>query len=76
MNPEQKYTTPTRTKEMAHDYRYFPDPDLMPVKIDFDWVERVRGTSEKPFDKQRRYMEKMNLPYSSTSAFVWITVCT
>ena len=68
-NPEQKYTTPMRTKEMAHDYRYFPDPDLMPVKIDSDWVERVRGElPEKPFDKQRRYMEEMNLPYSSTSA--------
>ena len=68
-NPEQKYTTPMRTKEMAHDYRYFPDPDLMPVKIDSDWVERVSGElPEKPFDKQRRYMEEMNLPYSSTSA--------
>ena len=54
---------------MAHDYRYFPDPDLMPVKIDSDWVERVREElPEKPFDKQRRYMEEMNLPYSSTSA--------
>ena len=68
-NPEQKYTTPMRTKEMAHDYRYFPDPDLMPVKIDSDWVERVSGElPEKPFDKQRRYMKEMNLPYSSTSA--------
>ena len=68
-NPEQKYTTPMRTKEMAHDYRYFPDPDLMPVKIDSDWVERVREElPEKPFDKQRRYMEEMDLPYSSTSA--------
>ena len=56
-------------QEMAHDYRYFPDPDLMPVKIDSDWVERVREElPEKPFDKQRRYMEEMNLPYSSTSA--------
>lgn len=68
-NPEQKYTTPMRTKEMAHDYRYFPDPDLMPVKIDPEWIERVREElPEKPFDKQRRYMEEMNLPYSSTSA--------
>ena len=68
-NPEQKYTTPMRTKEMAHDYRYFPDPDLMPVKIDQSWIDRVRKElPEKPFDKQRRYQEEMNLPYSITSA--------
>ena len=68
-NPEQKYTTPMRTKEMAHDYRYFPDPDLMPVKIDQAWIDRVRKElPEKPFDKQRRYQKEMNLPYSITSA--------
>ena len=68
-NPDQKYTTPMRTKEMAHDYRYFPDPDLMPVKIDQTWIDRVRtGLPEKPFDKQRRYQKDMNLPYSITSA--------
>ena len=68
-NPEQKYTTPMRTKEMAHDYRYFPDPDLMPVKIDQAWIDRVqKELPEKPFDKQRRYQREMNLPYSITSA--------
>ncbi|HBJ60179.1 MAG TPA: Asp-tRNA(Asn)/Glu-tRNA(Gln) amidotransferase GatCAB subunit B [Opitutae bacterium] len=68
-NPDQKYTTPMRTKEMAHDYRYFPDPDLMPVKIDSEWIDRIKKEiTEKPFEKQRRYMEEMNLPYSSTSA--------
>jgi aspartyl-tRNA(Asn)/glutamyl-tRNA(Gln) amidotransferase subunit B len=68
-NPDQKYTTPMRTKEMAHDYRYFPDPDLMPVKIEQEWVDRIgQHLPEKPFDKQRRYMEEMKIPYSSTSA--------
>ena len=68
MEPRAKVYHSHATKEMAHDYRYFPDPDLMPVKIDSDWVERVLGElPEKPFDKQRRYMEE-NLPYSSTSA--------
>ena len=58
-----------RSKEMAHDYRYFPDPDLMPVKIDPEWVERVgKELPEKPFDKQRRYMADMNVPYTATSA--------
>ena len=47
-NPDQKYTTPMRTKEMAHDYRYFPDPDLMPVKIDQQWIDRYqKGTAGK-----------------------------
>ena len=68
-NPEQKYTTAMRSKEMAHDYRYFPDPDLMPVEIDDDWVERIKlEIPEMPFDKQRRFMENHGLPYSSTSA--------
>ena len=68
-NPEQKYTTPMRSKEMAHDYRYFPDPDLMPVKINRDWVEKLKKElPEKPFDKQRRYFQEMSLPYSITSA--------
>jgi aspartyl-tRNA(Asn)/glutamyl-tRNA(Gln) amidotransferase subunit B len=67
-NPEQRYTTAMRSKEMAHDYRYFPDPDLMPVKIDDEWIDRIREEiPEMPFDKQRRFMEEYNLPYSSTS---------
>lgn len=67
-NPDRKYTTPMRSKEMAHDYRYFPDPDLMPVEISTDWIENIRRElPEKPFDKQRRYQKEMNLPYSSTS---------
>jgi aspartyl-tRNA(Asn)/glutamyl-tRNA(Gln) amidotransferase subunit B len=68
-NPEQRYTTPMRSKEMAHDYRYFPDPDLMPVKIDKSWIDQVKKElPEKPFDKQRRYIEEMGLTYSITSA--------
>src|SRR5690606_12368660 len=40
-----------RTKEMAHDYRYFPDPDLMPVKVDDAWRERIQAECpELPFD--------------------------
>ncbi len=41
---EQKATTRSmRSKEYAEDYRYFPDPDLLPVVVDNDWIERVRG---------------------------------
>ena len=68
-NPEHRYTTPMRTKEMAHDYRYFPDPDLMPVRVDDEWIERLsKDIPEMPFDKQRRYQKEDGLPYSVTSA--------
>jgi aspartyl-tRNA(Asn)/glutamyl-tRNA(Gln) amidotransferase subunit B len=61
-----------RSKEMAHDYRYFPDPDLMPVKVDDAWKARLRGECpELPFDKQRRFMSAYKLPYSLTSVLVW-----
>ena len=60
-----------REKEDAHDYRYLPDPDLMPVRIDDEWRERMRGEiPELPFDKQRRFMEEYDLPYSITSVLV------
>ena len=61
-----------RSKEMAHDYRYFPDPDLMPVKVDEDWKTRLRGECpELPFDKQRRFQVEYQLPYTLTSVLVW-----
>jgi aspartyl-tRNA(Asn)/glutamyl-tRNA(Gln) amidotransferase subunit B len=61
-----------RSKEMAHDYRYFPDPDLMPVKVDAAWKSRLQGECpELPFDKQRRFMEEYGLPYTITSVLVW-----
>ena len=60
-----------RTKEQAHDYRYFPDPDLMPVVVDEAWKERIRsGCPELPFDKQRRFFAAYALPYTITSVLV------
>jgi len=60
-----------RTKEMAHDYRYFPDPDLMPVRVDAAWKERLRAECpELPFDKQRRFFTAHQLPYTLTSVLV------
>ncbi len=60
-----------RSKEMAHDYRYFPDPDLMPVKVDEAWKEAIRATlPERLFDRQRRYLERFQLPYTLTSVLV------
>jgi aspartyl-tRNA(Asn)/glutamyl-tRNA(Gln) amidotransferase subunit B len=60
-----------RTKEMAHDYRYFPDPDLMPVKVDEAWKARIQAECpELPFDKQRRFFEQYQVPYTITSVLV------
>jgi aspartyl-tRNA(Asn)/glutamyl-tRNA(Gln) amidotransferase subunit B len=61
-----------RTKEEAHDYRYFPDPDLMPVTVDDAWKEKIRAECpELPFAKQRRFFEQYQLPYTLTSVLVW-----
>ncbi len=64
-----------RSKEMAHDYRYFPDPDLMPVKVDVEWKSRLAAElPERPFDKQRRFMaaapEGYGLPYTLASVLI------
>lgn len=61
-----------RTKEEAHDYRYFPDPDLMPVVVDEAWKSKLRAECpELPFVKQRRFVEQYQLPYTLTSVLVW-----
>jgi aspartyl-tRNA(Asn)/glutamyl-tRNA(Gln) amidotransferase subunit B len=60
-----------RSKEMAHDYRYFPDPDLMPVEVSDAWKSAVRATCpELPFDRQRRLQSEYGVPYTITSVLV------
>ncbi|CAG9931564.1 Asp-tRNA(Asn)/Glu-tRNA(Gln) amidotransferase subunit GatB [Candidatus Nitrotoga arctica] len=55
-------TRAMRSKEDAHDYRYFPDPDLLPLAIDNEWIEQVRGTlPELPLSKQARYVADLGL---------------
>ncbi|ADH86636.1 Asp-tRNA(Asn)/Glu-tRNA(Gln) amidotransferase subunit GatB [Desulfurivibrio alkaliphilus] len=52
-----------RSKEEAHDYRYFPDPDLVPVEIDESWLEEVRaGLPELPLARKTRFIEQLGLP--------------
>jgi len=52
-----KETRSMRGKEDAHDYRYFPEPDLMPLEISREWVEDIRKTMpELPEQKRQRYM--------------------
>lgn len=67
-DPETGISSLMRRKERAHDYRYFPDPDLMPVQVDDAWLERLRArVPELPFDRQRRYFAEHQLPYTITS---------
>ncbi len=52
-----------RGKEEAHDYRYFPEPDLVPVELDAAYVERVRASlPELPAARKERYMRELGLP--------------
>ncbi|MDW7771505.1 MAG: Asp-tRNA(Asn)/Glu-tRNA(Gln) amidotransferase subunit GatB [Desulfobulbaceae bacterium] len=61
-NPDKGCTEPMRGKEEAHDYRYFPDPDLVPVVIDDAWIERVRqNLPELPDERRRRFIEEFGL---------------
>ncbi len=55
-DPDTGETRMMRSKEEAHDYRYFPDPDLLPVRLDEDWIEAVRATlPELPAAMQARF---------------------
>ena len=61
-DPDSGETRAMRSKEDAHDYRYFPDPDLLPVKLEEDWIEQVRASlPELPKQKQARYQGEWNL---------------
>jgi aspartyl-tRNA(Asn)/glutamyl-tRNA(Gln) amidotransferase subunit B len=61
-DPDKGETRALRSKEEANDYRYFPDPDLLPVTIDSAFIETVRGTlPELPDQKAARYIEKFGL---------------
>ncbi|MBI5428885.1 MAG: Asp-tRNA(Asn)/Glu-tRNA(Gln) amidotransferase subunit GatB [Nitrosomonadales bacterium] len=61
-NPDTGETRAMRSKEDAHDYRYFPDPDLLPLEISEEWKEQVRATlPELPQAKQARYVNDLGL---------------
>ena len=56
-------TRSMRSKESAHDYRYFPDPDLLPLVVDDAWIEEVRATlPELPAARKARFMSEYGLP--------------
>jgi aspartyl-tRNA(Asn)/glutamyl-tRNA(Gln) amidotransferase subunit B len=56
-------TEPMRSKEEAHDYRYFPEPDLVPVEVDISWIEEIKsGIGELPDARRRRFVQDYSLP--------------
>ncbi len=59
---EQEVTVLQREKEEAHDYRYFPEPDLVPVELTAEWLDEIRSRlCELPLQKQTRYVEQYKL---------------
>ena len=61
-DPDTGTTTPLRSKEEAHDYRYFPEPDLVPLVIDPAWVEELRATQpELPAARVERFTSQYGL---------------
>ncbi len=62
-NDDAGITEPMRSKEDAHDYRYFPDPDLLPLAPSREWVESVRAlVPELPLARKQRYVREFGLP--------------
>lgn len=62
-DPNSGKTRSMRSKEEAHDYRYFPDPDLVPLVISEEWVERSRKElPELPDKRQQRFIDELGLP--------------
>src|SRR6185503_3770918 len=64
-------TRPMRSKEEAHDYRYFPDPDLLPLELDPAWVEEIkRGLPELPDAKKARFISDYGLSAEDAGVLV------
>ena len=61
-DPDRGETRAMRTKEDAHDYRYFPDPDLLPLELDEDFIEAIRAAMpELPEARRDRFVEELGL---------------
>ena len=67
LDTKKNQTRSMRSKEDAHDYRYFPDPDLLPLEFDNAYIEKIRKEiPELPDQKKSRFIEKFNLsPYEA-----------
>ncbi len=62
-NSERGITESMRSKEEAHDYRYFPEPDLVPIEVDSSWIEQIKTQIvELPDSRRQRFISKYGLP--------------
>ena len=62
-DPNSGKTRSMRSKEEAHDYRYFPDPDLVPLVIDADWIKRTHSEMpELPEHRRQRFITELGIP--------------
>jgi len=70
-DPGRGETRAMRSKEEAHDYRYFPDPDLLPLELDKDWVEEIEaGLPELPDAKKARFVADYGLSAGDAAVLV------
>jgi len=70
-DPAKGETRSMRSKEEAHDYRYFPDPDLLPLVIKQDWVDQIKETlPELPDQKKHRFMKDYGLSAYDASVLI------
>ena len=62
-DPDRSIVVPMRSKEEAHDYRYFPDPDLVPVFVNKEWIMNVNASlPEDPTARRNRFVEEYKVP--------------
>ncbi len=70
-DPNKGETRAMRSKENAHDYRYFPDPDLLPLRLDSSWVEGLKNTlPELPDEKKHRFITEYGLSTYDASVLI------
>ena len=70
-DPAANETRPMRSKEEAHDYRYFPEPDLFTLRVEREWIERIRSAvPELPDARSRRYQAEWSIPAIDAEALV------
>ncbi len=70
-DPARGETRSMRSKEDAHDYRYFPDPDLLPLVLDEDWIAELKaGLPELPDAKRRRFVSEYGLIVADAAVLV------
>ena len=71
-HPDDGSLTPMRSKEFAHDYRYFPEPDLVPVEPTSQMLDEARSSlPELPAQRQSRYEEDLGLPADTASTLAF-----